>query len=181
MRKYVFAFAGVVGTAIVGAAVDAIFPAVFKSLISILGAPLPLWTLGPAFVSGVVLMGWLTSSRKGAVGLQPEERVRNETPLSRARFQPNEHEQHILELFGFARGEGLKTQLDNRLDSLAEALDLTTLELQHAVQSLSDAGWLESSFGVPAGLKLSLSRDAAAYCRAKGWMRSNADSAGKGN
>ena len=174
MRKYILAAGGAVGTAVVGKVVDVLFPAVWPKVVNLLLLDVPAWTLGVAVGVSLLFGARLWSNRNPANVEKSQSTVQIKPPA----FAPGVHEDQVLKLFGHAQGAAFRKHLDASLRDLSQRIDLTLVELNHAVRSLCDADWLEESFVGPYhDLQLTLSPEAARYCRAKGWMRSNTDSA----
>lgn len=168
MRKWIAATASAFGTAIAAKIVDHIFPAVFPKLISWLSLAVPAWLLVVALAVGAIL-AWLLG--RASVGSQKSGQVEVELGDSPS-FQPGEHEEIILKLFGRAGGAGRKMHLDQHLPSAAASSGLTVVELNHAVEALREWGWLEDTYEPPLhDLGFRLSPSAARYCRANGWMK----------
>ncbi|WP_143584324.1 hypothetical protein PWP89_16295 [Stenotrophomonas rhizophila] len=167
MPKWVTAVASVFGTALAGKVVDYFFPTVFPKLISWLLLPVPAWlpVLALIIAAAFCWAFWRAASKLRSVQAGAVH------PVARPAYRPGAHEDLILKMFGGAGGAGLKQQLDQHIPDAAAAAGLTTVELEHAVEALRNADWLEDTFESPSHhLRLRLSPDAARYCRAKGWF-----------
>lgn len=168
MHKWVTASASVFATAIAGKIVDHYFPAVFPKLLEWAAHPVPAWlsVLPIGLAAWLAWLLWRCSSKVRAPVISVAR------PTEALKFRPGPHEDIILRVFGGARGAGLKAQLDEVIPKVAADADLTAVELDHAVEALRNAQWLEDIYEPPFhNLKLRLSPEAARYCRQQGWIK----------
>lgn len=169
MRKFARWAVPIIGAAVIGKVVDAVFPTVFPKALKVLAAPVPAWIALTAVATSTYLgySLWNATSPDRA-----RKRVRLAMAAQRESRVPSENELLILRVFGFAGGEILDSDLQDVLSAVAEEAQLTRVELEHAIEALRSAGWLQEQYiGSRHALNLRLSPEGTRYCRSNGWFK----------